>query len=313
MYDIVDINHWERLDHEPIGTKTKFWVKSPENDLYLFKIGRRATGENWAEKIASEIAFALGIPRAEIELAKFQDKRGTISKDFTNGGTYGQLIHGNELLYENDPTYGDSNPAENFRRTALHSLDRIIAVLSGTSIAIPEGFKAPPGVVDATDLFVGYLMLDALISNTDRHHENWGVIRRTDSERSNIIEIAPSFDHASSLGRELTDIDREAKMKNLKSESNMIRYLNKGRSQVYTADDDSKQKRPLDVFALAREKRKDAGEAWLDRLTSMPDELWSRLIDQTPEEIMSYEARRFALRMIELNRAALVSRKFQYE
>ena len=48
-------------------------------------------------------------------------------------------------------------------------------------------------------------MLDALIGNTDRHHENWGILVRRG--RGVLLgEVAPSFDHASSLGRELRDI-----------------------------------------------------------------------------------------------------------
>ncbi len=64
-----------------------------------------------------------------------------------------------------------------------------------------------------------YLVLDALIGNTDRHHENWGflgqVLVNIDevSEAARLVkqggyDIAPSFDHASSLGRELPDEKR---------------------------------------------------------------------------------------------------------
>ena len=31
-------------------------------------------------------------------------------------------------------------------------------------------------VVEAVDVFVGYLMFDAWIANTDRHHENWALV-----------------------------------------------------------------------------------------------------------------------------------------
>jgi serine/threonine protein kinase HipA of HipAB toxin-antitoxin module len=44
--------------------------------------------------------------------------------------------------------------------------------------------------------FTGYLVLDALIGHTDRHEENWGVIEGITGAK----RLAPSFDHASSLG-----------------------------------------------------------------------------------------------------------------
>jgi hypothetical protein len=46
-------------------------------------------------------------------------------------------------------------------------------------------------------------MLDAWIGNGDRHHLNWGLVRN--KLTPNIIEtihLAPTYDHASSLGRE---------------------------------------------------------------------------------------------------------------
>lgn len=47
-------------------------------------------------------------------------------------------------------------------------------------------------------------MLDAVIGNTDRHHENWGILRKRVGDRWQGM-VAPTFDHASSLGRELRD------------------------------------------------------------------------------------------------------------
>lgn len=47
----------------------------------------------------------------------------------------------------------------------------------------------------------GYVTLDALILNTDRHHENWALIRARSSDGRLIHRVAPTFDHASSLGR----------------------------------------------------------------------------------------------------------------
>jgi hypothetical protein len=41
-----------------------------------------------------------------------------------------------------------------------------------------------------------------LIGNTDRHHENWGILIELQRNHWR-VNVAPSFDHASSLGREL--------------------------------------------------------------------------------------------------------------
>jgi hypothetical protein len=57
-------------------------------------------------------------------------------------------------------------------------------------------------------VFASYLVLDALIGNTDRHHMNWGVLDDPGSPRV----LAPTFDHASSLGFLLSDEQRNLRL-----------------------------------------------------------------------------------------------------
>ena len=47
----------------------------------------------------------------------------------------------------------------------------------------------------AFDVFISYIMLDCLISNPDRHHENWGFI-----VYDNEVYLSLTYDHASGLG-----------------------------------------------------------------------------------------------------------------
>jgi len=55
MYEIFEIS--SKYEIEQLGTKEKFWVIDQKQAAkQLFKIGREGTGENWAEKIASELA-----------------------------------------------------------------------------------------------------------------------------------------------------------------------------------------------------------------------------------------------------------------
>ena len=48
---------------ETMGTKSKFWFKHPELGRCLYKQIRPNTGEDWAEKIASELSELLGLPQ----------------------------------------------------------------------------------------------------------------------------------------------------------------------------------------------------------------------------------------------------------
>jgi hypothetical protein len=51
----------------------------------------------------------------------------------------------------------------------------------------------------AADLMVGYLMLDCLIGNQDRHDENCGLILLSGKQLR--VALAPTYDHAKSTGR----------------------------------------------------------------------------------------------------------------
>jgi hypothetical protein len=102
-----------------------------------------------------------------------------------NGRPAVKLEHGNELLRELDPEYSHERPGE----VPGYTLDAVWDALAP--------FSAPrlsrPLVTNACDAFAGYLMLDAVIGNQDRHHMNWAVLGRR--------ELARSYDHASCLGQ----------------------------------------------------------------------------------------------------------------
>lgn len=67
---------------EQMGTKYKFWLSSQDDEKedLIFKQGRPGTGEDWAEKIACELAKIINLPRAEYNLAKYKEMYGVISK-----------------------------------------------------------------------------------------------------------------------------------------------------------------------------------------------------------------------------------------
>ena len=100
-YEIHDISHYEQDIFEQLGTKSKFWYTNEENRTILFKSissknGERV-GEDWAEKIACELAKLIGLPHAHYELATYNGRRGIITPNFISSkGEH--LTTGNELL-----------------------------------------------------------------------------------------------------------------------------------------------------------------------------------------------------------------------
>ena len=196
LFTVLQVQPEERLDVEQLGSKPKFWFERGKA-RWLFKEARENTGEDWAEKIASEIAALLGIAAATVQLASFNGKPGCASCLFVNRAIGQHLIHGNELLAGTVIGYD--------RNKRMHQTDHTLDNIYRTITTI---FPKEEHQTEVLKKLASYLILDALINNTDRHHENWGLLLSEEMRENSVkltIDVAPTFDHASSLGRELRD------------------------------------------------------------------------------------------------------------
>lgn len=57
-----------------------------------------------------------------------------------------------------------------------HTIDNVFNAIGDASLNLPINWTPPEGISHARETFVGYLLLDAWIGNSDRHHENWAFI-----------------------------------------------------------------------------------------------------------------------------------------
>ena len=274
-----------------MGSKRKFWFRRPDDEQqWLFKFSREGTGEDWAEKIAAEIASILDISAPGVELAAFDGRRGSISRSFVLQREGWDLIHGNELLaadvsgYQRDLVF----------RQSQHTLDSILTVLRRI-------FPDPQQSRAQIERLAGYLTLDALVGNTDRPHENWGVLRRTRVDGSLEDTLAPSFDHASSLGREMLPDERERHLR----EGRVETYARRGRGGIYVTTADRHGANPLELVLQAAPTMPEAFQPWLARVRALPSASVQRIIDAVPETLMDSTAKRFATAFIEYTRAQL--------
>jgi hypothetical protein len=151
-------------------------------------------------------------------------------------------------------------------------------------------------------------MLDALIGNTDRHHENWAIIVSQVS-RDGVIEaeLAPSYDTASCLGREMTDIDRVRRLSGKRGEATFEAYWRRMPSRWFREAGDVKCLRPSDAFALAARRYPDAGRIWLAKCAMLTDAAIDGLLIEIPVVRISDPARQFARRMLQFAREQLTS------
>ena len=287
-YSVEEVQPEWVLHPEDMGGKQKFWYLKPgENEVaWLFKYPRPNSGEHWAEKIAFEVARVLEISCAQVELAIFQGTYGSASKSFISHNQ--QLFHGNQILARHLNAY---DPVARRFVQSQHTLNNIWQGLDRV-------FEEPEGYEAAKLRFAEFLVLDAAIGNIDRHHENWGVARRhTDDGEGWLGYLSPTFDHASSLGRELQDNRREGLLTN----SMVGNYSEKGRGGIYWSESDTKAPSPLELVRLAYYHYPNLLAPALSKLAGMDQIELSEIVEGIPPGWMSDAARRFAVRLISYN------------
>jgi len=302
LYPILDANAWPSPELETLGTKSKAWLTAPNGYRWLYKRPRPGTGDDWAEKVAAELAALIDVPRAEVELGLRGDVRGSLSLDFTReaGIRKWRLAPGNELFSQLDPAY----PKDQFRGVRQHSLDRVLDVLiqSGArQVALRDGT-----VLHAPEVFCGYLILDAWIGNQDRHHENWGLLFPTDASNLLGTVLAPSYDHASCLGQGLTDDEREKRLLSKDRGYAVDAWVLKARSAIFADETAKKPMLLMEAVEQARRRYPSGTGYWLDKLDGLPADAWRSVIERLPHGVASPVTRHFAVRMLEQNRTNLL-------
>jgi hypothetical protein len=277
------------LEPEALGTKEKFWCRGTDKADWLFKKPRPNTGEHWAEKIAAEIATLMKVRHAQVELAVFDGTRGSASKSFVDRSKGFGLVHGNEILAGHVTGY---NPQRRMRQ-ADHTFANIL-----TAITRAFGGTLPPQEL-AT--LADYLVFDAVIGNTDRHHENWAFLvwRRKEKQYAT---LAPSFDHATSLGRELLDDGPRATCRRrILAEDRTGAYAEGGHGAIYWESADRHGVGPLELVRRAVRLHPEPFRAAIAKSCALDQAAIEAIIAQVPQAWMTPLAREFALDLVSHN------------
>lgn len=208
------------------------------------------------------------------------------------------LLHGNEFLTAIIPNY----PKFANYGVSQHTIDTVLTVITNNSVNLPIGWAPPFGLEKAVDVFVGYLLLDAWIGNGDRHHENWGIVRKkTASTLEETEYLAPTYDHASSLGRDLSDEQRRNR--------SVEAYTNKCFSAFYRSVEDKKTLKTVDAFYLLATRYPQAASIWLTRLENISQANILKIFNSIPHSRISHDANHFSQQILEINRNKLLTLK----
>jgi hypothetical protein len=289
-YPVIEVDPAKLIGDEQLGSKPKAWFQNGSEE-WLFKEARADTGEDWAEKLAAELAARTGVEAATVELATCRGHNGSASRSFITLDTE-NLVHGNELLAGQITGY-DRNKRQ---RQSDHTLENIVATINKL---FPARADIRHGVLTT---LASYMVLDALIGNTDRHHENWGLVFVYQEGKAIQLSVAPSFDHASSLGRELLDASRAE----LLAGNRVGQYVRHGRGGIYLRSTDRHGPCPLYLVEVAARAYPDYFKPTLKNLAGVQLNHLCAVTDEVPQDRMSEIAREFARTMLTYNYHALI-------
>lgn len=243
---VIDIAGWQtHQDYEvfPVGARDKSLRVCPDSapfefclpgHRYLFKEAIKSAknpnlprhpDQYWAEAIAFRIGrmMNLTLPPVFVAIDSSCDEPGTVNEWFLGyeDSSDERFIPGGDYMQRHIRDYD----REKGRK---HNLS--------TVMALGRALEQKRCLAHDWRLYWGLcLCFDALIGNTDRHQENWGLIW---SESGPEARFAPYFDNGTSLGHEL----QLGKMRSMMRDPNEFNaYLRRGEHQMRWALDDKKR------------------------------------------------------------------------
>lgn len=204
--------------------------------------------------MAAELCKLLELPHATYELATWTEEKNGESTGWDGvvtrrmDGRNERLMLGNEVLAGHVNRYPDAE-GDRFYVNPKYTLDLTLNVLGDKelNIQLDPDWPLPDAVSTVPEAFLGYLLIDAWIGNTDRHDNNWGVLERSTSEGPDRL-LAPTFDHASSLGRELNDEERHERLTTNDKNRTVQAYVERCRSAFVREEDVEETLHPTDAF-----------------------------------------------------------------
>jgi hypothetical protein len=305
---ILDVSKWpeeEQDPDEPLGARGSTWLVEPPSErddgpLWIFKpVRARAVvhedqapwfEEDWAEYVATRVGVLLDLPVAGIDLAVRDGRRGVISPSFVPDRALPPTF-GNELFFRENPDY----PLDAKGEVPGYRPERCLELLREHRPPIGSA----PAFTSASDAFAGYLLLDALVANTDRHHENWSVLQQQGSSY-----LAPCYDLGTCLGFQLTDAQRQERLENNDRNQTVRAWCERGSSRSF-------EDRPslVDVaVASLRTASETARMLLTERLGQLADDPIIQVVEAVPADRMSRWAGTFATEVLRINRDRLLER-----
>lgn len=229
---IIDVKHWP-FDEDwfiyPEGARDKRLYYAPNNvryhfcqpkHKYLFKCSSpRYKEQFWVEIFCYYLGKLLDIPVPPTFVA--------IDSKLNQTGSLIEWFHLEEEVYVPGGDIMQYEIANYDRKKGTqHNMQTIMHVLE-------EYYKAGLLVHDWRNMWAKILLFDALIGNTDRHQDNWGLIFRGFQGQTRYVRLTPVFDNGTSLGHEVHPLKL-----NLFDKKRLHTYIMRGKHHLKWSKED---------------------------------------------------------------------------
>ncbi|MBC6438058.1 MAG: HipA domain-containing protein [Rhodobacteraceae bacterium] len=188
---VIDVDKWVRAEEASTGSREKVTLIEPSTDRhYILKFPKkRREHQVWSELLASYIAGdLLGWDVQHTSIAQQGNRHGNLLRYVYKPESETFTEHERETFTEGLRFCTQADPDFDVDKGTRHTLPLIIKVCDDL---LKKGLKRD----DFMDFWARGLALDTLISNTDRHAENWALIEGPEG-----VRVAPLYDNGLSLG-----------------------------------------------------------------------------------------------------------------
>lgn len=265
----INVSDWKMDDEFPVypeGARDKTLFYSPEhssygflvpNHRYLYKLAvHRHPDQFWTEIIAYHVGCLLDIPVPPVFVA-FDDNNETCGAliewflDYPEQNEEERFVAGGDIMVNLIPSY-ERKKGQQHHFTII---ERYLGILEKSNEVEMAEWQI---------FWCNMLLFDALIGNTDRHQDNWGLLWQQIKNGKWKVRMAPVFDNGTSLGYEIL----EAKMADFFMPNRMQNYINKGRHHIRYQLHDEQPAQHIELLAILANKYPAMAKRIKDKLTA---------------------------------------------
>jgi len=311
---VVDVSDWRRDEEHatyPEGARDKTLLYCPslppynflkKDRRYLFKRSSpRYPEQFWVEIIGYLIGIQMDIPvpPAFVAYDSKKNQSGALIEWFLNSipllGDENHIIGGDycqQYISNFDRKKGEQHNFETVARI-FEDLNKKYTNLN----------------IDWKNFWAKTLTFDALIGNTDRHQDNWGIIvtpSHADDSSSEKMRISPVFDNGTSMGHEILS----SKFKYYEDNNHLEKYISKGWHHMKWGINDTSSTGHIEMLIKYTDKYPETRQFILECLNKINYDIFKSILDTcTTFEVpvrLTAERATFMLRLLQFRHQRLL-------